>query len=431
MRTRLSIFLLLFTILCGLVSAQGFRSEDFHSRYKLSEVVVFSRHNIRSPLATKGSVIERITPHQWYTWTSEAGCLSLKGGVMETMMGQYFHKWLVSEGLFEENARPDSEEIRVYTNSMQRTIATARYFLSGFMPVANVPVEYHCAIGTMDSIFTPQITRLDDEFCTTAFQQIAEFNGEKAKMHKVSPNEYYCVLNKTGKNLSENYSKVCSVLDIKESPACMQGDTCRFTGPDTIWLRLNDEPRTTGTLKTTCKASDALVLQYYEEPDDQKAAFGHKISDEDWLKISGIKIWYDHLLFTAPIVAKQVAAPIMNEIAKELNTPQRKFAFLCGHDSNIGSMLAALGVSEYTLPNTVENKTPIGSKIVFEKWADKNGVYFVSVYLLYHSTQQIRKRACNDSNLIPTKFPLQFKSISANSDGLYSLDDILNLLTLH
>lgn len=426
-----SIILLLFTILCGFASAQSSRSEDFHSRYKLSEVVAFSRHNIRSPLATKGSVIERITPHQWCQWTSAAGCLSLKGGVMETMMGQYFHKWLVSEGLFEENARPDSEEIRVYTNSMQRTIATARYFLSGFMPVANISVEYHCTIGTMDSIFTPQITRIDDEFCTTAFQQIAEMNGEKAKMHKVSPNEYYCVLNKTGKKLAENYSKVCSVLDIKGSPACLQGDTCRFTGNDTVWLRLNDEPRTTGTLKTTCKASDALVLQYYEEPDDQKAAFGHSISDEDWLKISGIKIWYDHLLFTAPIVAKQVAAPIMNEIAKELNTPKRKFAFLCGHDSNIGSMLAALGVSDYTLPNTVENKTPIGSKIVFEKWADKNGNYFVSVYLLYHSTQQIRKGACNNSNLVPTKFPLQFKGISANTDGLYSLDDILNLLTSH
>ena len=407
MQIRHTILLLLLTCLSGVASAQGFRSEDFHSRYKLSEVVVFSRHNIRSPLATKGSVIERITPHQWYPWTSEAGCLSLKGGVMETMMGQYFHKWLVSEGLFEENARPDTDEIRVYTNSMQRTIATARYFLSGFMPVANIPIEHHCSIGTMDSIFTPQITRIDDEFCTTAFQQIAEMNGEKAKMHKVSPNEYYCVLNKTGKKLAENYSKVCSVLDIKESPACLQGDTCRFTGPDTIWLRLNDEPRTTGTLKITTKASDALVLQYYEERDDLKAGFGHSISDEEWLQISGIKIWYDHLLFTAPI------------------------AFLCGHDSNIGSMLAALGVSDYTLPNTVENKTPIGSKIVFEKLVDNNGNYFVSVYLLYHSTAQIRKGAFNDSNLVPTKFPLQFKGISANSDGLYSLDDILNLMTSH
>ena len=94
-------------------------------------------------------------------------------------------------------------------------------------------------------------------------------------------------------------------------------------------------------------------------------------------------------------------------------------------------MLAALGVSDYTLPNTVESKTPIGSKIVFEKWVDKSGKYFVSVNLLYHSTQQIRKGSCNDSDIVPIKFPLQFKGISANSDGLYSLDDILNLMTSH
>lgn len=418
------IVFILFINLCGIVSAQVPSSDEFHSRYSLSEVVVLSRHNIRSPLAGKGSVIDRITPHEWFAWTSSSSRLSLKGGVMETMMGQYFHKWLMDEGLFSEDEIPASNEVRVYANSMQRTMATAHYFMSGFMPVANVSVEHHCKVGVMDSIFTPQITRISDEFCKTAFQQIAEMNGEQINMHKESQSSYYCVLNNTQNRLASNYASLCSVLDMLESLACIKGDTCRIIGPDTIWLRLDQEPQTTGSLKMAYSATDALILQYYEESDDLKASFGHKLNYNDWLQISEIKDWYGDLLLTAPIVAKLVAAPLLNEIAKELNTPNRKFSFLCGHDSNLGSVLAALGVSNYSLPNTIERKTPIGSKLVFEKWVDNNGKYFVSVFLIYHSSTQMRQSSYSD--FIPTKYPIQIDGLSTNSDGLYSLEDILD-----
>ena len=52
------------------MSAQMQRGEDFHSKYKLDEVVVLSRHNIRSPLSGPESALGRITPHQWFVWSS-------------------------------------------------------------------------------------------------------------------------------------------------------------------------------------------------------------------------------------------------------------------------------------------------------------------------------------------------------------------------
>ena len=74
--------------------------------YKLEQVVVLSRHNIRSPLSEKGSVLDTMTPHNWIPWSSKASELSLRGGVLETEMGQYFRKWLEKEGLFPENDMP-------------------------------------------------------------------------------------------------------------------------------------------------------------------------------------------------------------------------------------------------------------------------------------------------------------------------------------
>lgn len=47
---------------------------------------------------------------------------------------------------------------------------------------------------------------------------------------------------------------------------------------------------------------DALVLQYYEEPDEQKAAFNHDLTRGDWEKISAVKDYYGDILFTAPLV---------------------------------------------------------------------------------------------------------------------------------
>ena len=64
--------------------------------------------------------------------------LSLRGGVLETEMGQFFRKWVVEEGLLPDNYRPTGDEVLFYANSRQRTFATAKYFSAGFLPFANV-----------------------------------------------------------------------------------------------------------------------------------------------------------------------------------------------------------------------------------------------------------------------------------------------------
>ena len=80
------------------VKAQTKRTDDFHAKYQLKEVVVMSRHNIRSPLTSGGAAYMRVTPHEWFKWTSPSSQLSLRGGVLETEMGQFFRKWVVGEG---------------------------------------------------------------------------------------------------------------------------------------------------------------------------------------------------------------------------------------------------------------------------------------------------------------------------------------------
>ena len=387
------------------------RPDDFHERYTLEEVVVLSRHNIRSPLSGKGSVLSRITPHEWFEWTSAPGELSLKGGVLETQMGQFFRLWLVSEGLFEENERPAEGKVRFYANSMQRTIATAQYFSSGMLPLANVEVERHCAVGTMDPVFNPQITRSDPEFLARAMDQIRAMGGDDG-------------LKGAGARLAPEFAVLAKVLDLKDSPAALNDTTFFPTGDLAIRLDLYKEPSMTGGLKMANSASDALILQYYEDPDLRRAAFGHKISRENWESIAAIKDWYGDLLFTAPAVAANVAHPLLKTILSELGMPGRKFTFLCGHDSNIGSVLAALGNEDYEAPQAIERKTPIGSKLVFCKWRGSDGRLYADLHLVYASDTQLREMPMLSLQQPPVSFQIFLKGLTPNADGLYPLSDL-------
>ena len=385
---------------------QAYHPEDFRERYTLKQVVVLSRHNIRSPLSGRSSTLQRITPHEWHQWSSAPSELSLRGGALETMMGQFFRKWLVSEGMMKETEIPAEGAMRFYANSLQRTIATAQYFSSGMLPVANVRIEHHCEVGKMDSVFAPQITDDNEAFKALARQQIAAMGGEKGLVG-------------IGGKMTENYKVLERVLDMDQSKACLEGDTCHFRTDDAhVYLIKYREPGMGGSLRLACQAADALVLQYYEEPDAVKAAFGDTLRWEDWECISAIKDWYGDVLFTAPIVARQVARPLLRTMLEELQNDKRKFSFLCGHDSNIGSVLAALEAEDYSLPQTIEKKTPIGCKLVIGKWEDTEGQLFASLNLVYQSTEQLRNMTLLDMENPPMVFPIHLKGLSTNSDGL-------------
>ena len=407
------LLLLMLAFICpSLALAQLQRSDAFKGKYKLKEVVILSRHNIRSPLSTNGSTLSKMTPHEWTSWSSAASELTLRGGVLETEMGQFFRKWTINEGLFKDNHVPTVDEVNVYANSMQRCIATAQYFSGGFMPVAGLKVNHRYVPSKMDPIFFPRLTKSTEAFRAEAMRQINLMGGKEGLVG-------------INKGLKESYDIIAKVLDMKQSEYYKKGEVKDFTYNDTqITLNLNQEPGMKGSLKNANSASDAFILQYYEEPDAMKAGFGHKLSLDEWTKIAKVKDVYGDVLFTAPIVAVNVAHPLLQYMYDELNADNRKFTFLCGHDSNIASVDAALGVEEYSLPNSIEKKTPIGSKLVFEKWVDANGKAYIAVNIVYQSTAQLKQMSLLDLAHVPQVFSLKLKGLTENADGLYTFDDV-------
>ena len=397
-----------------LLSASAFAEGT--DEYTLNRVVVLSRHNIRSPLSGSGSLLGDITPHDWFEWTSKPSELSLRGAMLETLMGQYFRLWLEDEGLFPENYQPEDGAVRFYANAKQRTQATARYFSAGLLPVAVVPIERHADYDTMDPTFNPVVTFLTDEYEQDAVAQIAEMGGEAG-------------LEGIHAKLLDAIKLLMDVTDMDESEAYRSGQFGDLLKDGTeIKLEAGKEPGMTGPIKTATSVADALTFQFYEMADDKAAAFGHDLTREDWLKIHSIVDVYTDMLFAVPLLSVNLAHPLLQEIYSELTAEGRKFSFLCGHDSNIASVLSALGAGEYELSDTVEPRTPIGVKLVFEIWSSEDGASYAKVRLVYQSTEQLRGITPLSLDNPPVSFDMELPGIEKNADGYYRLDDVLTCI---
>lgn len=406
-------------ILAGGVSmmqAQQMRDDDFKNKYQLKEAVVLSRHNIRSPLSDSKSALGRMTPHEWTKWSAGKSELTLRGGVLETQMGQYFRKWAVDMGLIDENHIPTADELNVIANSMQRCIATARYFTSGFMPVGDVVVNHRYAPSKMDPLFNPQLTKVTPEFIALANEQIKAMGGKKG-------------IRGINEAIKPNYELIMDVMDVKDSPMAAASDPYlkAFDNYDTeiVFEKFKEPTMKSGSaLKELNSASDAFILQYYEQPDSAKAAFGHNLTRKDWEKLAHIKDVYQDVLFTAPVVAVNVARPLIQYMYDELRSPDRKFTFLVGHDSNLSAVATALGVEEYELPAAIEKKTPIGSKIVVEKFVGKDGKEYADINIVYQTVEQLKNMSLLDLENPPMVYPLSLSGLEKNADGLYRMEDV-------
>ena len=398
-------------MLLTLLAAPAAAEQD--AKYHLEQVVILSRHNIRSPLSGSGSLLGDITPHQWFEWTSNPSELSLRGAMLETLMGQYFRLWLEDEGLFPENWKPEDGAVRFYANSKQRTLATARYFSAGLLPVAVVPVENHAEYDTMDPVFNPALTLLTDEYEKDVVAQIAEMGGIAG-------------LKGIHAGLMDAIKLLMDVTDMEESKAYQSGQFGDLLADETtIKLELGKEPAMTGPIKTATSVADALTFQFYEMADEKAAAFGHDLTRDDWRKIHSIVDTYTKMLFETPLIAANAAHPLLQEIRSELTAEGRKFTFLCGHDSNVAGVLSVLGAEEYTLPDTVEPMTPIGVKLVFERWSSEDGEDYAKVRLVYQSTEQLRGIIPLSLENPPVSFDINLSGLERNADGYYRMDDVL------
>ena len=395
-------------------SAQAIETLD---NYTLEQVVVFSRHGLRAPLASPTSTLGKITPNQWPQWDTPASYLTTRGGVLESYFGHYFSEWLVDNKLLTENTCPSENEVYIYTNSLQRTIATGQYFTVGAFPGCIVPIIHKEKLGTMDPVFFPVISDDNPEFkqaAITSINQTAHAKGIEGLNQK----------------LNNTYQDLSNIINYTQSTNCLVDKQCDFTDlPTKIIIEKGKEPGITGPFRTGTSIADAFILQYYEGAPLQDIAWGKIKNNKQFEQLVAIKEYYNTILFGSPVIAKQVAANLINYINQTFSEKNHtKFTFLVGHDSNVASLFSALKIKSYTLPDQFET-TPIGGKIVFQKWRDNHsGEALMKIEYFYQSTDQIRNLTQLNRNNPPHKVTLAMENCPTNTMGFCSFSTFKQII---
>lgn len=376
-------------IALGIIQSANSETPSYSTdNMKLEKVVIFSRHGIRAPLIGYGSVLAESTPYKWVEWQTKPGYLTPQGAKLETLFGQYISEWVKSYGLLSNEKCPNTD-VLIYTNAKPRTIDTGTYFAKGAFQGCAVPVRYLGQYDSMDNTFNPIVrSQVDQQFIKKAMQSVDKLIGEGG-------------FEQLNQKLQPNYQSLAQVLNIENSPICLQKHQCDIGKvKNTLTFVTNKEPSTKGALRNGTGAGDSFILQYYEGFPTEKVAWGRIKNQQDWQKIIEIKDWYNQILFGTEVMAKEAATPLLTFIQNSFvnegyshpyiqKAQQAKMVLLVGHDSNVGSLLPLLKVKDYQLQGQLE-KTPISGKVAFEKWVNKAGEAFMKVEYIYQTGEQLR-----------------------------------------
>lgn len=389
---------------------------------RLEKVVVVSRHGLRAPLEKYYDDLESLSPNgvSWNQWSLKGvkgSELTAKGSALENLFGQYFRLWLNKKGF-----QLQANEVYFGASSKQRTIATARSFASGMLPLMTVPIDFKQAAnggyGPLDEKYLPLFYDGDLTdgllFDTVAFK-----------------NEAYREL---GELKAPSYDFLEDVLQYDRSSRAKAKNSEHFDNAIDVQLffygkssgdRL--EPVMLGDLNVANRASDALILMYYEFPDFLRLNFKREFSYADMCRLADIKAHYDSILFSAPIIAVNISHCMLKNVYSELKCNWHKFSFLCTHDSMIRALLVALRVDNYELNGTIEAKTPIGVKFLLEEWIDPTTCErYVNARLLYQSTKQLQEMQVLDLTNPPMSCELSFIGLAKANNGMYHYEDFMN-----
>ncbi|MDF7669926.1 bifunctional glucose-1-phosphatase/inositol phosphatase [Orbaceae bacterium ESL0721] len=399
-----------------LLSTAVVEANQTEDNYTLEQVVIFSRHGIRAPLATPSSSLGKLTPHQWANWETPAGYLTVKGGALENYFGHYLDRWLINNKLLNENKCPSEKDVYIYANGFQRTIATAQNIAVGAFPGCNVTVHHNEKINTMDPLFSLNIKDDSEKYrqeATASINQSAGDGGVKGLNQRLTP----------------IYQTITKIIDYPKSANCLVDKKCDFLAENsTIKIEKGQEPSISGPLDTGRSIADAFILQYYEGAPLNEIAWGKINSTKELDQIVSIKEYYNNVIFGAPVIAKQVAKNLLTFISNTFNKTDNKVTLLVGHDSNIASIISALGIKPYKLPNQFET-TPIGGKILFEKWKDNNtGKNLLKIQYFYQSTKQLANMEQLTEKNPPQIVTLEMKNCPIDKNGFCDFDKFINYL---
>lgn len=396
-----------FIFICVIMQLTVFSYIIFYhtvSSLRLDKVIILSRHNVRTPLSKN---LEKMTPYEWPKWEEKPGFLTKKGYLLEEYMGKYFYTWLNKEGVLPKNC-PNENDFYVYSSNTQRTIYSAIAFINKGFPNCNITI-HHADESKPEPILSNYIHN-----SSIAFRNIAISEMKNVLDHL---------------NLNFSYHSMEDILNYTNSDFCRVDNKCDMSeGVNELNIVVEKKPTLSGPLKICNEAVDAFLMAYYNGFNLTNVAWGKLNTTEQWNSILELSNGYHNVTYNTSHVAKDLSRPLINYIKKMFLEEHKKVTLLMGHDVNIYVLLNAMYFKPFSLFDSFVS-TPIGGKIVFQKWFDKTkNTHLLKINYIYQSNEQIRDGSMLSLDKPPQIALLELKNCTTDNEGFCLWDDFVSFL---
>ena len=311
----------------------------------MKKLIIFSRHGLRYPLL-KYESMRGIISKQDINWDFDEGMLTEKGEILEFKMGLFLRKYIEKFG-------KKFKKIEFSSNSIKRTVATAKILATSMFPYREIEVKFKDKnFATMEKDFNIYLNSLD-------------INKEKLK--------------KLDERLIPQYEKLEKILNIKNGTF--------FNIGSNIKIGENGFLMSDGAFKIATDIVDMYILKYFEgfkEEDIFKSSNFYK----DLEYISEIKDSLLDTIFGDLDYINDSPTEITKLIQSKMNN-ENDLEVIVGHDSNIATIFAKLGID---VKYKILEKYPIGAKLLFKVYEDNS----FDLELIYYKPESIRNM--NDDN---------------------------------
>jgi len=353
----------------------------------VDKAVVFSRHGLRPP--TNQRALNPLSIDPWPSWPVPDGDLTPHGAAAAELMGQFYGARLDGAGLLDTGKCPSAGDVFAWTDKANRTRLTGDALLKGLFPGCALKAGFNA--NTAGALFQPVTFGIAKVNQTAARQEIMRALGGSIATGKA--------------RYSNDFARLAKILHGPTPAACAKAKLragCSLIDlPWEIAAVSNDRSVTLkGPLNWASTVGEVIRMEYANAFPLAHVAWGRVDNAEEVSSALTLhKAYYDATL-RVPAIARPNASQILNQISLALREgsamaepggpPSAKLVLLVGHDTNIATMQAAMGV-KWSLPGYPENDTPPGGAFLFERLRDTaTGAVSVRLSFLAQSLDQMR-----------------------------------------
>jgi 4-phytase/acid phosphatase len=338
----------------------------------VERVVMVFRHGVRAPLPGEAAAAS-YARQPWPAWSTPPQFLTPHGREAMRLLGAFDRDLFAGEALLPASGCPRADDVLIWTNVVERTIASGEALADGLAPGCHLAVG-HLAANASDPLFETGATAAPFD-AAAAIASVQAYTGGLDALVKAHRQAFETLEEILGCR-TPGTGPSCDLASIPSSlTASADGRDLDLKGPIDL---------ASGT-------AQVFLLQYAE---------GKPLSEVGWGRATPARIAevsrLHALLFDvfdrSPDMAPRTAFAMGPRIVELLRRPGgARVAFLVGHDNNIAALTSLLQ-APVKLEGYALDDPPPGGALGFQLLRQRRtGAAYVRVFYQSQSLEQMRR----------------------------------------